>query len=83
MQFVNGMVVRSKKGHDKGRFFVVIRLEGGFAYLSDGINRSGKRLKKKNLIHLAPTKTVLLEDVMTDNEIKKTIAGFTGRLCSS
>ena len=26
MQFVKGMIVRSKKGHDKGRFYAVLAL---------------------------------------------------------
>lgn len=83
MQFVNGMVVRSKKGHDKGRFFVVVRLEGNIAFLADGFSRRLDNCKRKNILHLAPTKTVLGEESMTENEIKRILAEFTGRLCSS
>ncbi len=80
MQIVNGMVVRSKKGHDKGKFFVVVSVENNIAYLADYRGRTPDFPKKKNLIHIAPTKTVLdSESVGSDDEIRKILAGFNGR----
>ena len=81
MQFEKGMVVRSKKGHDKGKFFVVIRLENDRAYLIDSDARTLDSPKKKNLVHLAPTKTVIDEASMrSDSKIRKILSGFNGRV---
>ena len=75
-----GTVVRSKAGHDKGSFFAVVSVCGGFAFLTDGKSRPLDKLKKKNIIHLAVTHTVLDERVMeSDSEIRRILAGFNGR----
>ena len=34
-----GMFARSLAGHDKGRLFVVVRVEEPYVYLADGKNR--------------------------------------------
>ena len=83
MQFVKGMIVRSKAGHDKGKFFAVVRIENGFAYLSDGKGRSLEFPKKKNLIHLAPTKTVLDMDNADVSAVCGSLAVFNSRVRSS
>ena len=81
MQLVKGMVVRSKAGHDKGKFFVVVKVEKGLAYIADGIERKALAPKKKNPLHLAGTSTVLNEQsLLTDSKICEIIAEFNGRL---
>lgn len=83
MQFVKGMVVRSKAGHDKGSFFVVTAAADGIALLADGKTRTLAAPKRKNLLHLAATKTVLPPDKMTDSEIRSILAVFNGRVRTS
>ena len=51
-----GTPVRSKAGHDKGHWYLVLSEEGGYAYLIDGQRRTPERPKKKNKIHLQPAK---------------------------
>lgn len=81
MLFQTGMIVRSKKGHDKGRFYAVHSISGNNVLLTDGDTRKGDRLKKKNMIHLAPTKTVLNDvQLASDSEIRKILAVFDGRV---
>ena len=81
VMFSEGMVVRSKAGHDKGCFFVVVKVENGFAYIADGMNRTVLEPKKKNPLHLAGTMTVLNEQsLLTDGKICEIIAEFSGRL---
>lgn len=53
-----GSVVISKAGRDKGRSFIVVAMEGEFAYLCDGDLRKSDSPKKKKLKHLAVTNTV-------------------------
>lgn len=48
-----GYVVFSKKGRDKGRYFVVLYMvDADFALIADGDIRKLDRLKKKRLKHL-------------------------------
>jgi len=80
MLLTKGMVVRSKKGHDKGSFYVVYYTAGSTAYLINGENRTPSAPKKKNALHLAPTKTALSEAQLgSDGEIRRILAVFGGR----
>ena len=56
MELNIGQIVISKAGRDKGYLFVVIALEGDFAYLADGKTRPLANPKKKKLKHIQPTK---------------------------
>ena len=56
MEFVKGLVVRSKAGHDKGSFYLVLGLETDMAVVCDGSRRALANPKRKKLIHLSPTK---------------------------
>ncbi len=49
-----GMPVRSKAGHDKGCWYLVLRTEGRYAYLTDGRSKTPDKPKKKNVKHLQP-----------------------------
>ncbi len=81
MTIVKGMVVRSKAGHDKGRFYVVLAVRDGFAYLIDGRSRTALSPKKKNPLHLALTGTVLNEQFLcTESKICEILAEFSARL---
>ena len=42
-------LVKSLAGHDKNEFYIIIRVQGEYAYLSD-------RPKRKNIKHLQPLK---------------------------
>ncbi|WP_026486948.1 KOW domain-containing RNA-binding protein [Caldanaerobius polysaccharolyticus] len=50
-----GQIVISKMGRDSGRYFVVIAVEGGYAYIADGELRKIDKPKKKNIKHLLRT----------------------------
>jgi ribosomal protein L14E/L6E/L27E len=54
-----GQVVYSKCGRDKGIAFVVLSVEGNYVYLADGSTRRLIKPKKKKIMHVQPTKTVL------------------------
>ncbi len=45
-------LVKSLAGHDRGELYIIIRLEGEYAYLSDGRRRPLERPKRKNEKHL-------------------------------
>lgn len=77
MEFVRGLVVRSKAGRDKGGFFTLLSIAGQRAIICDGKRRSLATPKCKNLKHLAPTGVVLSDDFMkTDRAIRKALRQF-------
>lgn len=77
MEFQRGLVVRSLSGHDKGGFFVVLECGSRFAVICDGKRRSLEKPKKKNLIHLAVSNTVVDEGSMQTNRgIRKLLSAF-------
>ncbi|MDR0903946.1 MAG: KOW domain-containing RNA-binding protein [Ruminococcus sp.] len=67
-----GSVVYSRAGHDKGNIFVVVRLEGDFAYIADGRQRKLESPKKKRIKHLQITNTSLdMTKITTDKELRR------------
>ena len=84
MELKRGLLVRSKAGHDKHGFFVVLSADQEFAVICDGKHRPLQRPKKKNCrqweiplqMHsfMAVTNTVLPEEAMkTNREIRRGI----------
>lgn len=81
MEFQKGLIVRSLSGHDKGGFFVILELDSKFAVICDGKRRKLEKPKKKNLIHLAATKTVVPNDSMQTNRgIRKSLSAYNGEI---
>ena len=73
MEFVKGLVVRSKAGHDKGSFYLVLGLETDMAVVCDGSRRALANPKRKKL----PTKTVIPNHLMkTNREIYEHLQPF-------
>lgn len=51
-KIVPGMFARSKAGHDKGRLYLIERVELEYAYLVDGSRRPLPKPKKKKWKHI-------------------------------
>lgn len=68
MELQKGLVVRSIAGHDKGKFQVIIKESNGYVFLCDGKNHPLNRLKKKNIIHLRFTNTVINGNMLITNK---------------
>ena len=84
MEFVKGLVVRSKAGHDKGSFYLVLGLETDMAVVCDGSRRALANPKRKKLIHLSPTKTVIPNHLMkTNREIYEHYSRFAANRFSA
>ena len=45
-------LARSRAGHDKGELYIIISVQGEYAYLSDGRLRPLNKQKRKNKKHL-------------------------------
>jgi len=79
-----GSIVFSKAGRDQGDYYVVVAVEGEYAYICDGKTRKSDKPKKKKFKHMAVTKTVSalikesLEETgkVTNAEIRRAISDF-------
>lgn len=54
MEIREGMLARSKAGHDAGKIYVIIETDDAYVYLSDGRLRPMQKLKKKKKKHIQP-----------------------------
>ena len=84
MEFIEGMIVKSKAGRDNGKLFIVIKTEGDFVYVANGDSRKAENPKKKKLKHLQVTSFVSekirqsLSDngTVTNSELRKALAEY-------
>lgn len=74
---LTGRVVKSVAGHDKNKFYVVVRAEGDSVWIADGRARKLESPKRKNIRHIRTTNTVLdLQAVTTDKQLRLALAPF-------
>ncbi|MEA5050415.1 MAG: KOW domain-containing RNA-binding protein [Oscillospiraceae bacterium] len=74
MDIVKGCVAQSRAGRDKGRFLLVLGVADGYALVADGDLRKLAKPKRKNLIHLSATGTILgPQDTATDKTLRNAL----------
>ena len=72
MECAQGAVVKSLKGHDEGKLFVIVKSENGYLLLIDGKNRKKHNPKKKNPKHVEITNSHIPEfESLSDKKIRK------------
>ena len=78
MEVTVGTIVFSKAGRDKGDILLVIKTEGNYAYVCDGILRKTEKPKKKKLMHLQRTNIVaeINSETITDCQVRKILAEY-------
>lgn len=76
MDIVKGSIVTATAGRDKGGCFVVLATDGRFAFIADGKRRRVEAPKRKNLIHLRATNTVIEGLPATNPQVKRVIREF-------
>lgn len=80
MELRRGQVVRSIAGHDKGAFLTVLEVLSPLTVVCDGKRRPLERPKRKKFFHLAPTDTVLPEEMLqTNRQIRRALQSFSGK----
>ena len=86
LDFIPGQLVRSKAGHDKGKVFVVVRIEGDRLQLADGRHRLCASPKEKNVRHVqkicvfaAELTGCCQEEALTDPNIKTAIKTYLSK----
>lgn len=77
VQVKSGMIVYSNYGHDKNRFYVILKVEGKYVFIADGKNKTLLKSKKKNLKHISLTKDSLdLSLLDTDKKIRQSLWNY-------
>ena len=72
-----GTVVISLAGHDKRDFQIILESDSTYAKVCDGKHRPLEKVKKKKLIHLKVTNTVVSEeDLRSNKSIRKCLRPF-------
>ena len=75
MDFVKGQLVRSKAGRDKTRTLAVLAVEEQMLLLADGDLRKLDNPKRKKKQHVAPTTTVLENELLKrDQQLRDAIS---------
>lgn len=75
MDLKTGRVVKSLSGHDKDKYYVVVRIGEGLCWIADGKRRKLCSPKKKNPRHLqATSKMIELQDVQSDRALRRALA---------
>ncbi len=84
-----GQLVCSKRGRDRGKFFLVVELiDGAFVYLVDGEKRRLENPKRKNIKHLKSFPLVAKSlatqweagQQVGNNEVRKVIAALQAQV---
>ncbi len=77
--FKPGQIVQSIAGHDKGGFFLVTGMSGGYVLIADGKARKLGKPKRKNRLHIRPTNASLeLSLTVTDKKLRNALAAYRG-----
>lgn len=77
MVFTQGMLVKSKKGRDKGCIYVIIDVNAEYVYLADGLNRTVCHAKRKNKKHLQVIKKSSCPSYADDEAMKEKISSYS------
>lgn len=76
-----GTVVRSAAGRDKGDFQAVLSFDEKFVTVCDGKHRPLEKTKRKKIIHVKVTNTVLSEELLkTNKSIRKALKSFVEKV---
>ena len=68
--FTAGQVVRSKAGHDRGRYHIVLSDDEEYALIVDGRGRTLQSPKRKKIKHLQRTNEVIPLENATDKYVR-------------
>lgn len=73
MNVLQGSLVRSLAGHDKGSYYVVVGVEGKAVLIADGKEHKLERLKKKNMKHIKVMEHIFDLNGITNKKLRKLI----------
>ncbi len=75
MEFAEGMIIKSVKGHDAGEYFLAVKTDEQFVYIANGKTRRIASPKKKNKKHIVVTDAEVQSlEALTDKSLRKLIS---------
>lgn len=82
-------LAKSKSGHDKGHYYVIIKEEGEYVFLADGVLKTTEKPKKKNKKHIQIIKWIPdeVEELLSEHsrvrnlEIKRALRVYLKNQC--
>lgn len=77
MKLNTGSVVRATAGRDSGGFFVVVSSGDDFCMIANGKSRRLSAPKRKNIKHLALTKSMIDINDLTDKKLRTLLRTFS------
>ena len=83
-----GQIIKSKAGRDKGKLFIIVKIEEEYVYLTDGNLRRVENPKKKKVKHIQSINIVLPNiqekivnhEKITNAEIRKQLTLYEATL---
>lgn len=76
MNTVKGSIVKALAGKEKGSFFLAVAVDSTYVYIADGRRRKVEHPKKKKLIHVSATNTIVKGSFETNPQIKRILNEF-------
>lgn len=66
-RFLTGQMVLSDAGHDRGKIYVILKIQGETLWVADGVRKTVEQPKKKNIRHVRRMNYI---DQGIDNKLK-------------
>ena len=63
-RFRAGQMALSDAGHDRGKLYVILEVQGESVLVADGLNKTVEKPKKKNIRHVRRMNYIQLSPVM-------------------
>lgn len=77
MEIRLGSIVKSVAGHDKDRFYAVLKLDADSCVIADGKMRRVEKPKRKNLKHVAATGgRIEVDPLPTNRELRRALFSY-------
>ena len=70
---MQGEIVKSLRGHDKDKFYVVVMQKDKYVFVADGKNKKIDAPKKKSIKHVVCTDEKINLSEYTDKSLRKLI----------
>lgn len=84
LDYKPGCLVRSLAGHDKGRYFIILKEDGEYVALADGRYRTIEKPKRKKKKHLQLAGDTRIDSVSaTDAEVRTIIKRYERSHCGN
>lgn len=77
LEFKPGCPARSLAGHDKDRYYIILKEDGEYVELADGKFKTTEHPKRKKKKHVQPVHQMLMETVLaTDEQIRRCLKEY-------